>query len=235
VLEYILKTEPQNIRRVGKEYRLKDHKSLAVSPGKWYWHSRGIGGRTAVGYLTDVRGYGYVDAVCAVLNEKPAERSISQKPKPLPEREPFMLPLRNGKNMRVIAYLQSRGIDKEVILDCIDRGDLYETKGFHNCCFIGRDEKELGKSLGKSRYATLRGTTSNFKQDVEGSDKRYGFAIPPNDPDSHEIAVFEAPIDAISHQTLCKQGFIQDYDGWRLSLGGYVRKQQKTDCVQQPA
>ena len=225
VLEYILKTEPQNIRRVGKEYRLKDHPSLAVSPGKWYWHSRRIGGRTAVGYLTDVRGYSYPDAVCAVLNEMPQEkpngRSGTSTPQRelgaashCPERKPFLLPLRNCDNKRVIAYLRSRGIDRDLILDCIDRGVLYETKGFHNCCFIGRDER------GKSRYAALRGTTSNFKRDVEGSDKRYGFVIPPNDPNSHEAAVFEAPIDAISHKTMCKQGFIPEFDGWRLSLGG---------------
>jgi len=226
VLEYIQKTESQNIKRVGREYRLKDHPSLAVSPGKWYWHSRGIGGRTAVGYLTDVRGYSFVDAVCAVLNERPAERSITEKAKPLggdvrpPERKPFMLPVRNRDNKRIIAYLQSRGIDKGVILECIEHGALYESKGFHNCVFIGREEKRPDGSLGKARFAALRGTTSNFKCDVDGSNKQYGFLIPPNDPDSREVAVFEAPVDAISHQTLCRQGFIPPFDGWRLSLGG---------------
>jgi len=45
VLDYIQKTESQNIKRVGREYRLKDHPSLAVSPGKWYWHSHKIGGK----------------------------------------------------------------------------------------------------------------------------------------------------------------------------------------------
>ena len=220
VLDYIQKTESQNIKRVGREYRLKDHSSLAVSPGKWYWHSHKIGGKTAVGYLTDVRGYSYVDAVCAVLKERAVEYSANQKSKPIPERKPFMLPLRNRDNKRVIAYLRSRGIDKGVILDCIERGALYESKGFHNCVFIGRDEKRSDGSLGKARFAALRSTTSIFKCDVEGSDKRYGFVVPPNDPDSREVAVFEAPIDAISHQTLCKQGFIPDFNGWRLSLGG---------------
>ena len=35
VLDFILRTEPQNIQRRGKEYRLKDHPSLAVSSRKW--------------------------------------------------------------------------------------------------------------------------------------------------------------------------------------------------------
>ena len=214
VLDYIQRTESQNIKRVGREYRLKDHPSLAVSPGQWYWHSHKMGGKTAVGYLTDVRGYSYPDAVCAVLNERAMERSTDPKPKPMPERKPFALPLRNRDNKRIIAYLRSRGIDRDLIIDCIDRGVLYESKGFHNCVFIGRDER------GKARFAALRGTTGDFKCDVEGSNKKYGFIIPPNDPDSREVAAFEAPVDAISHQTLCKQGFIQPFDGWRLSLGG---------------
>jgi len=66
----------------------------------------------------------------------------------------------------------------------------------------------------------MRGTTSNFKRDADGSDKRYGFVIPPENPNSHTVACFEAPIDCLSHQTLCKQGFIEAFDGWRLSLGG---------------
>ena len=56
-------------------------------------------------------------------------------------------------------------------------------------------------------------------RDVEGSDKRYGFLLPPADPESSNIACFEAPIDALSHQTLCKQGFVK-WDSWRLSLSG---------------
>ncbi|MCL1904396.1 MAG: DUF3991 domain-containing protein, partial [Oscillospiraceae bacterium] len=194
VLDYILATEPHNIHRVGKEFRLKDHKSLAVNKGVWHWHSRGIGGRTAYGYLTDVRGYDFVDAVCMVLNERPHERVVS-KAKPIIERKPLILPLRNDNNNRVIAYLQSRGIDRDLILNCINRGNLYESKGFHNAVFIGRD------THGKVRFAAMRGIRGDFKQDVEGSDKKYGFTIPPNDPNSYEVAVFESPIDAISHQT----------------------------------
>jgi hypothetical protein len=216
VLEYILNTEPQNIRRVGKEYRLKDHKSLAVSPFKWYWHSRGIGGRTAIGYLTDVRGYSFADAVCILLNETPQACSVvpKVKPNPEPKRNPFVLPLRNGDNRHVIAYLQSRGIDKELILNCINNGLLYESKGFHNAVFIGRDER------GKVRYAALRGITGNFKQDIVGSSKAHGFILLPNDSQSREVAVFESPVDCLSHQTLCKRDFIPRFDGWRLSLGG---------------
>ena len=214
VLDYVLAYESGNLRRVGNGYRLKDHESLAVSEKGFYWHSHGMGGKTALDFLTDIRGYGLVDAVCMLLGEKSLERSVIPNAKPPPERIPFSPPLRNKDNKRVIAYLQSRGIDRDLILNCIERGCLYESANYHNAVFTGKDEN------GRTRFAALRGTTSTFKRDAGGSDKRYGFVLPPENPNSREVAVYEAPIDCLSHQTLCKQGFIPPFDGWRLSLGG---------------
>jgi len=42
----------------------------------------------------------------------------------------------------------------------------------------------------------------------------------PDNSTTNVVAIFESPIDCLSHQTLCKQGFIQPFDGWHLSLGG---------------
>ncbi|MCL2853946.1 MAG: topoisomerase, partial [Defluviitaleaceae bacterium] len=64
VLEYVLRYESNNIKRVGGEYRLRDHESLAVGSKGWYWHSRDRGGKTALDFLIDVRSYRLVDAVC---------------------------------------------------------------------------------------------------------------------------------------------------------------------------
>ena len=224
-IDYILRHESGNIKRVGKEYRLLDHTSLAVGERGWYWHSQGIGGWSALSFLTQVRGYGFVDAVCALLNEKPVNRAKTENAitdgepsprngKPKPERPPFSLPIRNSDNKRIIAYLQSRGIDRELIVGCIKRGDLYESRYYHNCVFLGKDENR------KTRYATMRSTNTNYMLDADGSSKKHGFILPPSDPQTHEIAVYESPVDALSHQTLCKQGFLPAFGGWRLSLGG---------------
>jgi hypothetical protein len=223
ILDYILSYEPGNVKRVGNGYRLKDHESLAVSSGKWYWHSHGIGGRTALDYLTDVRGYGFVEAVCTLIGERPFERGekpdasktyqpalntiITPKANSPPEtaqleRLPFELPLRNNDNRRVIAYLQSRGIDRALIMDCINRGIIYESRPYHNAVFTGRDEN------GKTRFAAMRGTMSGFKRDADGSDKKYGFVLQPSFMNSREVAVFESPIDCLSHHTLCKEGLV---------------------------
>jgi len=98
-------------------------------------------------------------------------------------------------------------------MDCIKRGVLYESRYYHNAVFLGKDEH------GKTRFAAMRSTTTRFMRDADGSDKRYGFVIPPDNPHSKHVAVFESPIDCLSHQSLCKQGYIPSFDGWRLSLG----------------
>lgn len=104
--------EPDNVRRVGREYRLKDH-SITMSNGKWHWQSHGVGGEkaTALNYLIMVRDFGFVDAVRHLTGDSILSYAIVPKAKPPPERMPFALPLRNRDNTRIIAYLQSRGIE----------------------------------------------------------------------------------------------------------------------------
>ena len=139
-------------------------------------------------------------------------------------KHPFiLLPVRNKDNKRIIAYLQSREIDRGLIIACIERGVLFECRYYHNAVFLGKDEN------GKTRFAAIRSTTAKFMWDAKGSDKRYSFVIPPailqgNGRNLLEItnavAVFESPIEALSHQTMCLNGYIPAFNGWRLSLGG---------------
>jgi hypothetical protein len=213
VLEYVLHNEANQFKQIGRGYRLRADNALAVSDAGWYCHKRKTGSWSALDYLVEIKGYGLVEAVYSLLGEKPYEHSevpemqtYKPKPKPRarsptmptkqnkphPERMPFAPPLRYKDSKRIIAYLQSRGIDKDLILDCIKQGSLYEGSIWHNCVFTGKDEN------GKTRFAALRGTTSSFKRDSDGSDKRYGFTLPPNNPNSREVAIFEAPIDCLS-------------------------------------
>lgn len=206
ILDYILTHEPDNVRRIGNAHFLKDHDSLCISNGLWIWRSRDIGGKNVVDYLIKVRGYSFVDAVQRLSGKGvPHIRKQAKQPRP---KKPFSLPPRNGDNVRVIAYLQKRGIAKPHILDCIKHGSVYESAEWHNCVFVGRDDS------GIARYATIRGTMGDFKRDADGSDKKYGFVVPPESGTSDAAAVFESPVDTLSHQTLNP-----GYDGWRLSLG----------------
>lgn len=95
------------------------------------------------------------------------------KPPPAPKKdEPkvLLLPPKNKDCNRVIQYLFWRGIDYQLIQECISDGTLYESADYHNAVFIGKDES------GTPKYAALRSTLgSTFKQDASGSDKRYSF------------------------------------------------------------
>ncbi len=79
--------------------------------------------------------------------------------------------------------------------------------------FVGKDD------AGKAKFACMRSIGGILKKDVSGSDKRFSFCLPPQNPGSRHVAVFEAPIDALSHATLQElEGW--KWDGYRLSLGG---------------
>ena len=209
ILDYVLTHEPDNVKRSGSSHYLKDHDSLRISNGLWMWESRGFGGKNVVDYLIKVRGYSFVDAVRHLAGDDTLPARIIPKARLPTERKPFSLPPRNDNNDRAIAYLQSRGIDLQPILDCISHGSFYESTQWHNAVFVGRDDS------GKARYTTLRSTKGDFKRDADGSDKKYGFILPPINGVSHTVAVYESPVDALlSHQTL-----YPDFDGWRLSLG----------------
>jgi hypothetical protein len=111
----------------------------------------------------------------------------------------------------MLSYLQGRGVSAGVLRECIDGGVLYESrdKGKPVRVFVGRDDE------GVPRFAHMRGIYEKYHRDANGSDKRFSFSLPAKCPDSTELAVFEAPIDALSHACL-----FPDFDGSRLSLGG---------------
>jgi hypothetical protein len=112
-------------------------------------------------------------------------------------------------------YLLSRGISIDVVRQAIADGHIYESRyqGSPVCVFVGRDAE------GTERFAAMRGIGTDIKKDVSGSDKAYSFALPAQNPFNQTLTVFEAPIDALSHQTLGElSGWEQG--GHRLSLAG---------------
>ena len=65
LLSYLQRYEPSNLKRVaGNVYCTKEHDSLKISNGKWYWWSRGFGGVSALDYLIKVREYSFVEGRC---------------------------------------------------------------------------------------------------------------------------------------------------------------------------
>ena len=212
LLSYLQRYEPDELKRSGpNEYCTKTHDSLKISNGKWNWHSREIGGRTALDYLIKVRGLDFVEAVETLCGSRAPP--LQERPKPKP-RKPFALPEPNRFPSAMLAYLQGRGIHPDLLSECIRAGILYESRRYQNCVFVGRDPS------GRARFAALRGTRDNFKLDVEGSDKRYSFCLLAAEPDCPRLAVAESPIDALSLATLVKRAGEDWRDSHYISLGG---------------
>ena len=215
LLTYLQEREPYELVKSSPgEYRTKSHGSLVISNGAWYWNRGQIGGYSAIDYLVGVQGLNLTSAYEAVSGIRASYDLSSlpdKRPEPKREQKPLTLPPQAKYPSRMLTYLQGRGISADVIRRCLSNGSLYE--GRHNgeavCVFVGRDED------GVARFGCMRGITGDMKRDCSGSDKRFSFNIPANDAASGALAVFESPIDALSHATL-----FPDWSGHRLSLGG---------------
>ena len=198
LLSYLRAYEPSNLVRVGGNvYCTREHDSLKISNGKWYWWSRGIGGVSALDYLIKVKDYGFVEAVEALTGITADWIPPPQTPKK-DELKFLLLPPKNKDCNRVMQYLFGRGIDYQLIQECVAEGTIYESSNYHNAVFIGRDKS------GTPKYAALRSTLgTTFKQDVSGSDKRYSFRLLAREP-TDTVHLFEAAIDLLSYATYLK-------------------------------
>lgn len=228
---YLSNYEPHELVRFsGGVYCTRTHDSLKISNGKWDWHSRGIGGRSALDYLIKVNGMSFLEAAAQIAGRamiKPPVYAPAAEQKPKAE---FALPPRDKDCAKVEKYLHNkRGISHDVISYCIDRHILYQTRNgkYANAVFVGHD------ATGIPRYAGLRGTTGNYQGDAEGSDKRYSFAIPNY---STHLSVFESAIDLLSYATLEDMWLPDDFYNDLLSLSGvYQPKKNIKETILPPA
>lgn len=222
LLTYLRCFEPQELVHIsGSTYATRTHDSLKISNGKWFWWSRGIGGRNALDYLTTVRRLSLPDAVQRILSAGGVPLAEPPRRKARPTKS-FSLPPRHADNRRVFSYLRGRGIDPEIINHCIKHGLLYESAQHHNCVFVGF-------AGDRPAYAMQRGTLQDkrFVGEVVGSDKRYSFAVPMTPGDSLTLCVFESAIDALSYLTLLKQRGRDWRKANTLSLGGVGKEDRQ--------
>ena len=135
LLTYLRHYEPSNLKRVaGNVYCTAEHDSLKISNGKWYWWSRGFGGVSALDYLIKVKEYSFVEAVQTLTGE--VGNWIPPPPAPKKdEPKELLLPKKNKNCDRVIQYLFGRGIDYQLIQECIAEGILFESARLPQRCF----------------------------------------------------------------------------------------------------
>ena len=216
LLSYLQKYEPDELIRCGiNAYRMKTHSSLKLSNGKWYWWAQSFGGKNALDFLIRVREMSFIDAAQMLgageinITPRPIQNAQAEKEKEL------KLPKQAQSNNEAKSYLISRCIDKQIIECCVKKGLIYGSKmrGRDIVVFVGKDREEQPK------YGAIRSTSSNFKGEVGGSDKRFSFRLE-SDFSKESLHAFEDAIDLLSYATLAAE----NGKGWQrlnlLSLGG---------------
>lgn len=215
LLTYFQNTNREELVYDSKDtYHTRTHDSLKINNGMWYWFSRGIGGKSALDYLIQVENYSFTEAVAHLINEKGIDKrrnsNISVKEKRITK---LVLPTKALSSYKVIRYLKSRGISKNVIYYCLNNNSIYQDLK-NNVVFVGYDNEN------KPKYVGLRATNSSrFMYEAEGSDKNFSFKLALNH-NSDSVHLFESAIDLLSYATLIelKNEEWKDYN--LLSLAG---------------
>ena len=216
LLSWLQANEPWNLVRIsGNNYCTKEHDSLKISNGKWYWFSRGFGGASALDYLIKVKQYTLPQAVEMIMGGAAIQEPVFYY-EPNSQPKELVMPDLERDPKRAVKYLESRGIQPEIIQYCREHSLIFESQPYHNVVFVGYDK------AGIARYAAVRGTISSYKGEVSGSDKRYSFSI--TDPaESGHLHLFESAIDLLSYASM----ELLDGRDWKkdslLSLAGVTR------------
>ncbi len=214
----------EQFKRCGKEYRWLRHDSVMINKSEWYRFSQNKGGH-AIDFMKEFYGLSFAEAVKELLGEEGVgetnrrtakEDAGRQKvcPIPLPGLE---LPERNESCVIARKYLiEQRKLSEWLIDQMIAKGDIYESKNYHNVVFVGRDKEQ------NPRYAAMRGTDEKrYRGEAKGSEKIYGFGhIGTNE----KLFVFESPIDLLSYITAVPEEWEKHS---YISLGGLSEKAMK--------
>ena len=223
VLTYLQNYEPSELVKVGNgTYSTKTHDSIRISNGLWNWFSRGVGGKNAVSYLMKVKNYSFLDAIQTIIGNVSVKQPVIYREEKK-EKTEFVLPLKSINSERAKRYLVKRGIDLEIINECINSGLIYESEPNHNVVFLGTDEEK------KYKYAFFRGTNdTRFMGESKGSDKAYTFRLLSNN-ESERVHLFESAIDLLSYATLLKMKNIDWKNENMISLGGVNKPSEEQE------
>ena len=202
LLTYFMNYNPSELVKKGVgTYSLKTHDSVIISNGLWHRFSTNEGGKTALDYLMKVEKMTLQEAVKSILNRETLD--IYQVPREeLKENRKLVIPEKACTNKQVIEYLKNRGIDEEIIEDCIKDNLLYQENKTNNIVFLGYDNE------GNIKYAGCRSTNNKrIMRDARGSSKEFSFRLL-SEIKNTTLHIFESSIDLLSYATMLKnKGF----------------------------
>jgi hypothetical protein len=204
-------------------YHIKDHGGLYINDKKnsfYCWASESGGG--PIQFLMFTQKMNWVDAMKYLVGDGEIQQQRTDMNWKKPQEQKlteFKLPAKSETSYkRLFAYLtKTRGIDKDIVIDLVNKKKIYESSPHHNVVFVGYDES------GQPRQAFQRGTVTGitFKGEVAGGDKNYCFAM---EGKSDKLIVCEAAIDAMSDATFYKINDCEWRNEHRIALGGLSDK-----------
>ena len=220
-----LQSQGETILRSGpNEYKWQRHDSVKISPSKniWCQHStseggkkKPLGGGTIKFLMTFADELGldcatFRKAVTYLTGAPDPVRQHRTVPTSEPVKQQFTLPVHAPDNRHAHFYLTvHRHISPDVLRPFLEDGTVYEEtiNNYQNVVFVATDPD------GTPRAAVRRGILTDFRREVAGSDKHYGFNVTGT---NNTLCVFEAPIDLLSFLTL----FPKARECSHLALGG---------------
>lgn len=215
LLTYLENHEPDELVHFSRDtYTTRTHDSLKISNGMWYWFSRGFGGRSALEYLIKVKEYSFIEAVETIIGSAASISFKNYNNAEKKEMNKLILPKKADNNDRAKSYLINRGIDEDIIQECIDNDLIYQQYPNNNVVFVGYDDNNV------PRYAMSRGTNeSRYMQEASGSHKAFSFRLEAIN-ETENLHLFESAIDLLSYATLMKMDNKEWYNETLLSLAG---------------
>lgn len=172
LLTYLQNYEPDELVHFsGDTYCTKEHDSLKISNGLWCWNSRGIGGKSAVKYLTDVKGYSFIDAVKIIVEKEklqPPIKAIAPNKKRVYN---LKLPPKSPTDDKVKEYLTGRGIDESIIDYCLEHNLIFESLPYHNAVFVGLNEQNKPKQSTRDTAKAINKSSQVAKETAKQSAK----------------------------------------------------------------
>ena len=223
LLTYFMNNNPSQLVRKGTNtYSLKEHDSVIISNGLWHRFSTNEAGKTAVDYLMKVEKMTLQEAVKNVLNREIVKYTMLKEEQK--ENRKIVIPVRASTNSQAIEYLKNRGIDEEIIRECVDKKLIYQEDQTNNVVFLGYDNE------GNIKYAGCRSTNNTrIMRDAKGSSKEFSFRLLSNKKSS-TLHIFESSIDLLSYATMLK---IKGYDYKKYNLIALAGVYQPSSNIEQ--
>ena len=214
------RSQGYNLKKISNSsYKIHGYGGLFINCDgtKWNWFSQNKGGG-AIQFVMEIEGKTWAESVNELLGITCDEFQSSPKTKSIEAKGKMVLPDKNDTYKHLFAYLiKGRKIDKDVVMDFVDKKKLYEDKN-RNCVFVGFNDNN------EPAYASRRSARTvgePFKGDVRNSDKSWSFYYQGS---SNTVCVFEAPIDLMSYLSLLKVHGIEEFEHHLISLGGVTDK-----------